>query len=100
MPLHNFTYWHQHLFELSMQGYTTVLGVFVWPLIFMGVIGYVYLKQQSYVAAAVATLVIISTFGNYLIGVDELMILLYLFVALAMTGLILIFLSKKREGGS
>jgi len=84
------------LFSQLTLGYETVFGVFFWPLIFMGVIGYVYLKQQSFVAGAVAAMIIISVFGNYLLGVDNLMIALYLFVSLAMTALIVIFISRRR----
>lgn len=80
-----------------MQGYVTVFGVFLWPLLFMAVIGYVYLKQQSFVAAAVATMIIVSVFGNYLMGINELMIVLYLFVSLSLTALLLVFISKRRQ---
>jgi len=82
--------------EMMMQGYHTALGAFVWPLIFCGVIGYVYLKQQSYVAAAVAAMIIISVFGNYMTGMETFMSILWILVALAITGLFLIFLSKRR----
>jgi hypothetical protein len=80
-----------------MQGYSTVFGIFLWPLLFMGVIGYVYLKQQSFVAAAIAVMIIVSVFGNILMGVTEVVILLYLFVSLAMTGLLLVFIGKRRQ---
>jgi len=79
-----------------MYGYNMVLGVFVWPLIFCAVIGYIYLKQQSFVAAAVATMIIIAVFGNYLVGMEIWVSLMYILVALAITGLFLIFLSKRR----
>jgi len=95
--MHNFTYWTEHLFSQIMSGYETVFGLFLWPLIFMGVIGYVYLKQQSFVAAAVAAMMIISIFGNVLMGVSEVVIVLYLFVSLAMTALLLIFIGKRRQ---
>jgi hypothetical protein len=80
-----------------MYGYNIVLGVFVWPLIFTGVIGYVYLKQQSYVAAAVAAMILIAVFGNYMAGMEIWVSLIYILVALAITGLVLIFLSKRRN---
>jgi hypothetical protein len=95
--MYNFSYWQQHFFELAMQGYETVLGVFLWPLLFMGVIGYIYLKQQSLVAASIVILIFICAFGNVFFGVDELMILLYLFVSLTFTGLLLVFLTKRRN---
>ena len=94
--MHNFTYWMENLMDLSMQGYDTALGALVWPLIFSGVIGYVYLKQQSLVAAAVAAMIIICVFGNYLMDVESWVSLMYILVSLAITGLFLMFLSKRR----
>ena len=79
-----------------MQGYETALGVLLWPLLFSGVIGYVYLKQQSYTAGAVAAMIIISVFGNYLLAVPGFMIFIYLFVSLTITALILVFISRRR----
>ena len=94
--MHNFTYWLNNFFSLTMQGYETALGVLLWPLLFSGVIGYVYLKQQSYTAAAVAAMIIISVFGNYLLAVPGFMIFIYLFVSLTITALILVFISRRR----
>ena len=94
--MNNFTYWSQHLMEQIMLGYHTALGLFVWPLIFCGVIGYIYLKQQSYVAAAAATLVILSVFVNYMAGMETFISILFVLSSLAITGLFLIFLSKRR----
>ena len=94
--MHNWTYWSEHLFELSMQGYVNVLGFFVWPLIFSAVIGYIYLKNQSVVAAAIAILIIFAAFGNYLVGVDAWYSIMYIIVALAITALVLVFLTKWR----
>jgi len=94
--MHNFTYWQENLFEQIMYGYNMALGLFVWPLIFCAVIGYVYLKQQSFVAAAVATMILISVFGNYLAGMEIWVSIMYILVALAITALFLMFLSKRR----
>lgn len=94
--MHNFSYWMENLMDLSMQGYETALGVLVWPIIFSGVIGYVYLKQQSFVAAAVAAMILICVFGNYLMDVESWVSLMYILSSLAFTGLFLMFLSKRR----
>lgn len=94
--MHNFTYWIGNLIPMSMQGYYNVLGVFVWPLIFMAITGYVYLKQQSAVAAAICILLLFAGFGNVLIGVDLWVNLMHILVALSMTALLLIFISKRR----
>jgi hypothetical protein len=80
-----------------MYGYNAVLGFFVWPLIFCAVIGYVYLKQQSFVAAAVAAMIIIAVYGNYIANMDIWLSLMYILIALAVTALFLIFLSKRRQ---
>lgn len=93
----NFTYWQEHLMEQIMLGYHIALGLFVWPLIFMAVIGYVYFKQQSYVAAAVAAMIIVSVFGNYMVGMEIWISLMYILVALAVTALFLIFLTRRRN---
>ena len=94
---HNFTWIMQHFMQWSMQGYETVLGVFVWPLIFTAVVGYVYMKQQSAVAAAIATLIIFAAFINALLGVDTWRNIMYIFTALAITALFLIFFTKVRR---
>ena len=95
--MQNFTYWVQNLIPMSMQGYENVLGVFVWPLIFMAITGYVYLKQQSAVAAAVCLLILFAAFGNVLMGIDPFMNLMHILISLVMTALILIFISKYRR---
>lgn len=95
--VHNFTYWTEHFMELVMQPYTIALGIFVYPLLFSGVIGYVYLKQQSFVAAAVVTMIITAVFGNYMAGMETWLSIMYILVALAITALFLIFLSKRRN---
>ena len=95
--MHNFTYWAGHLMEQSMLGYEQVLGVFVWPLIFCGVVGYVYVKQQSLVAAAVVTLVLFSAFGNYMLGIPIFNNLMYIVTAVIITVLFLVFVTKWRN---
>ena len=79
-----------------MSGYTMVLGVFVWPLIFTGIIGYVYLKNQSLVIAVAAILMIMAVFGNALVGVDVWINLLYVFSAIVIAVLFLIFFVRRR----
>jgi len=93
----NWTEWTQNLVEKSMGPYEQVLGITAWALIFTAVIGYVYLKQQSLVAAAVATLVIVAVFVNYMTGVPEWLNMMYIFVALAMAALFVTLFSKRRN---
>lgn len=96
MKLHNFTYIQQHFVEWAMSGYTTVLGVFVWPIIFTAVLGYVYLKNQSLLMVAAATLLMMAVFGNALVGVDVWINMLYVFTALIVASLFLIFFVRRR----
>ena len=77
----NWSDWSSNLVDKSMMGYETAMGVGAWILIFTGIIGYVYLKQQSYVAAAVASLVLLTVFaaGGYLGGMENWVILITIF---------------------
>ena len=97
MPV-NWSDWSGNLVNKSMMGYETTLGIGAWVLIFTAIIGYVYLKQQSYVAAAVASLILLSVFaaGGYLGGMENWIILITIFLCLAFTGLLLLFFAKRR----
>jgi hypothetical protein len=95
---HNWTWIREHLVQWSFQGYELALGGFFWVILFMSIIGYIYLKQRSYTAAAVAILILVSVFSNVLMGVPVIMIFLYIVVALAMTVLFLMLFIKWRGG--
>ena len=92
----NWTEWQQNLIGKSLQPYETAMGMFFWVLVFTFVIGYVYMKQQSYVAAAIASLIFIAVLGNKLIGMDNWSSMLQIFIALAFTGLFIYFIAKRR----
>ena len=94
--MRNFTYWMENLVELSMQGYITAFGFFFYPLLFSFIIAYVYLKLQSAVAAVIVILIIMAVFGNALMGVEAWVTVMHLFTALVITGLVLLFVSKRR----
>jgi hypothetical protein len=83
--------------QWSMQGYTIALGFFVWPIIFTSIIVYVYLKDQSVVAAAIAILIFVSAFSDVFIGVPALYGFLHVLVALIIAGLFLVFFTKMRK---
>ena len=93
---HNFSYIQSHLVEWSLQGYVNSLGYFFLPLMFCAVIGYVYFKQQSYVAAVIAALVLFSVFGEAMLGVEVFTMFLHLVVALVVSILFLVFLTRRR----
>ena len=95
----NWSDWSNNLVDKSMQGYETSMGVGAWILIFTAIIGYVYIKQQSYVAAGVASFVLLTAFAvsGYLINMESWVILITIFMCLAFTGLLLLFISKRRN---
>jgi len=94
----NFTEITSNLTKWSLQGYETTLGVVFYAIVFSAIIGYVYLKQQSAVAAVAVILIIVTAFGVILTGLDPWVNFLYLIVAFTITGLILIFVIRKRGG--
>ena len=93
----NWSDWSSDLIGKSMAPYETTMGVGAWILIFTGIIGYVYLKQQSYVAAAIASLVILTAFINYLYGMEAWTNLIIILICLSLTGLLLLFIAKRRN---
>ena len=95
--MHNWTYWIQNLPEQALLGYTNIVGVFLWPLIFTAIIGYIYLKNQSVAIAAVGILIIFAAFTNALMGIEPWYSLMYILVALVITALFLVFLTKMRK---
>ena len=93
----NWTDWQGQIFEKAVQPYEGILGIGFWALIFTTIIGYVYLKQQSYTAAAVAALVLFAVFVNYFAGIGVWVNLIYVLVALAISMLFLVLFSRRRN---
>ena len=46
-----------------LQGYKSIFGIWMWPLFFIGLVGYVYAVQKSATAAAVTICIIFGIFG-------------------------------------
>jgi hypothetical protein len=92
----NFTNVREDFIQWSLQGYTTALGFLFWPIVFSTLIGYVYIKQRSATAAIAAILIVFALFGNALIGVGPWVTLLYIFVSLGFTALLLVFIIRRR----
>ena len=86
---HNFTYIMENFIEWATGQFIVAMGFFFWPLVFMGLIGYVYLKNQSLVIVIAAILCIMAVFGNALVGVQPLINFLYVAVAAIVAGLLL-----------
>lgn len=95
--LYNWTYWSEHLIEQAILGYTNIVGFFFWPIMFTAVIGYVYLKNQSAVMAAVAILIIFVAFSGSIIGIEPWYSIMYIFVSITIAALVLIFIVKRRR---
>lgn len=83
----------------SIQGYVTVFGTFFWPIIFSSVVGYIYLKQQSVVTAAIAIIILFAAFGGtgVFTGLDIYVMLMQLIAILALSGLVLLFIMSRRR---
>lgn len=93
----NFTEIMNNFIDFSTQGYTHIFSILFWPIVFTAIIGYVYMKQQSIVAAAVATLLIFAAFGSSLLmGMSAFNSIMLIFTSLALTALVLLFISKVR----
>jgi len=95
----NWSDWSSDLIGKSMAPYETTMGVFAWVLIFTAIIGYVYLKQQSYIAAATAGIVLLTAFAatGYIVGADSWILMITIFISLAVTGLFVLFIAKRRN---
>lgn len=99
MPITNFTdiINGTGIIEYSMNAYEVVLGVFAYPLIFCGIIGYVYMKQQSVIAAAVATLILFAAFDLAILDAGIFVTIMHIFVTIAIGALFLLFFSRIRR---
>ena len=85
------------IINYGMQAYVIILGGFTYPLIFCGVIGYVYMKQQSVIAAAVATLILFSAFDTFVLGASVFVTVMHIFVTIAVGALFLMFFTRWRR---
>jgi len=95
----NWTYIMENFMEWCMQGYVGILGAFVWPIIFVAIIGYVYIKQQSAVAAAIATLMlsVVMISSNFIMKISPLMQFLQIMVCLVLAGLMVYWIARRRR---
>jgi len=81
------------IIDYSMSAYVGILGVFTYPLIFCGIIGYVYMKQQSVIAAAVVTIILFAAF-DLVTQVPIFVTLLHIFVTIAVGSLFLMVFAR------
>lgn len=89
----------ENFWAWSTQGYTETVGFFFWPIVLSAIIGYIYLKNQSVVAASVAILIFLGAFAStgIFIHVSAFVLILQLVVTLACTGLVVLFVSRWRS---
>ena len=95
--MRNFTYWMENFVEHSLLGYTDILGVLVYPLIFVAIIGYVYMKNQSFTALVVIVLVLLVAFNGVVAEIPLLYTFIYIAVSLIVTGIFLAFFTRLRR---
>lgn len=97
--MHNFTYVIENLWSWSTQGYTTAMGFFFYPLLFSGIIGYLYIKTNSALVATVSILLLVGgyTATGIFTNVEIWVLLLQIVATLTTIGLILLFLSRWRR---
>ena len=84
------------IINYSMQAYVGILGVFTYPLIFCGIIGYVYMKQQSVIAAAVTTLILFTAF-DVVAELPIFVMVMHILVTIAIGALFLMFFTRWRK---
>jgi len=85
--------------EWIMTGYTNILGVWVWPLVFAGIIGYIYTLSHSVTAAAVVICLAFGIFGitGIFAGPSEFSFLSWIIVIMAFSGaFVALFTGRKK----
>lgn len=97
LPDLNFTEIQHNIIPWMTQGYTIVFGFFFLPIFYMGIIGFVYSRMKSATAAVVAILIIMSAMSEAFMGVPILVSFLQIAVALIMSILVILFISRIRS---
>lgn len=92
----NLTNITSNFFSWSLQGYIGILGFFFWPWVFTVISIYLYEKNQSAVVFAVVMLIFMAAFSNAWLQVGVYTSILQILVSLILTGLFLIFFTKRR----
>jgi len=98
--MNNLTYIMEHFMDWTMQGYkpTDAIGFFIWPIIFSAIIGYIYIKNSSAISASVAIIIIFGALAatGWIAGVPVLALFFQVIVALSVTGVVLVLLTRRR----
>ena len=97
LPDLNYSYIQHNFVQWMTQGYWNVFGFFFLPIFYLGIIGYVYTKMKSATAATVAILIIVSAMGNAFANVPVVINILQILVALIMSILVVVLLTRIRS---
>jgi len=83
----------------SLQGYESAVGWLFFPLVFVAILGYIYVKTESVVSLSVGIILLMMSFTGYSVfaGVSLLVLFLQIVVTLSIVGLLLLFLSRWRK---
>ena len=97
--MNNFTYIWENFISWSTQGYVNVVDIFLWPIIFSVVVGYIYLSNQSATTGAVAIVIIFAAFTatGIFAQVGAFTMFMQLMASIIFTGLVLVFLTRWRR---
>ena len=97
--MHNFTYIMENFWSWSLQGYTGVIGFFFWPIMLSAIIGYIYLKNSSVMAATTAILLFMAAFAatGIFTNVGPYVMILQIIVTLSSAALVILFVSRWRQ---
>lgn len=97
----NWTNITQDFWNWSLQGYDVGVGLefYFYPLIFSAILGYIYIKTESAVVLAVGSILLVGGYAatGIFARVHPFITLLQVITALAITGLIIIFLTRWRK---
>ena len=85
--------------QYATEAYTnTVVGQWFYPVLFLGIIGYVYAYMRSAVVAMIAIMITFSIFATTAFAAsDEISTLLYIIVILIMGVLFVLLITQKRR---
>lgn len=94
----NFTEFKGDIISFSIQGYINILGFFFWPVLFTGIIAYIYLKNQSAVAAVVGVIIIFAGFAGEGIFMNVPVVVMFYqaITALVIAGLFVMIFTRRR----
>jgi len=94
----SFTNFSGDFINWSLTPFQTYVGFMMWPIIFTGVIGFVYVITENIGSTVAAIFIIFALFGttNAFIQAPEFSSIFFLISALGLSGLVLTIFIKRR----